>query len=168
MRNFYKYLSLTLITIILTFGIVKAAQTNFLGVVFLADPTTPSQQAAISAAGALSVSVSGGGTPSTTSAFTDVAITITTSGNTPVVGAVSAKTTKMYRLTLSCQNTTTINIQDGSTVKMGPYYLLAGGSITLDTDVTESPWIVGSTNTALNINSSTVVNCGGSIGYINS
>lgn len=106
--------------------------------------------------------------PQAASAFSEAAITITAGGNTAIVAAISAKTTKLYRLTLSCQNATTINLEDGSTVKMGPYYLGTGGSIVLDLSASGSPWTVGSANTALNINSSTAVNCGGSVSYIQS
>lgn len=104
--------------------------------------------------------------PQSTDAFTEAPITITASGNTAVVAAVSAKKTKMYRLILSCQGPTIINIEDDSSVVIGPIYLGAGGAMTLDYSVSGSPWVIGTTNKNLNINSSSVVNCGGLISYL--
>lgn len=102
------------------------------------------------------------------SKFTEAQISFSSSGNNAIVAGASDKTTKLYRLTLSCQGATNITIQDGSTAKMGPYYLGAGGSLVLPFDPSGSPWEVGTANTALNLNSSAAVNCGGSVSSIQS
>lgn len=62
--------------------IVYAAQTNFLGVVFLADPTTPANQVKVNADGSINTTASGGGSAPVTTTGTLVTgqVAIVTTG----------------------------------------------------------------------------------------
>jgi hypothetical protein len=139
-------------------------------IISIGDPATEGQIANVTASGALQVDPSGVTQPATVqpraATLTNAAVSFSGSGDNTVVAAVSAKTTKVYRLFLVSAGNTTITIKDGSTSLTGAMTLYAGGSLCLD--FSSEPWFTGSTNTALIINSSSAVQVSGSIGYINS
>lgn len=60
-RNFTAVLMAAFSALLGAGAVVFAAQTNFLGVVFIADPTTTSRQMAVNADGSINVNSSGGG-----------------------------------------------------------------------------------------------------------
>jgi hypothetical protein len=100
-------------------------------------------------------------------ALTSAAVTFASSGDNTVVAAVSAKTTKVYRLMIVVAGATSIIFKDGAGTSLtGAMPIAANGSITLDFD--GEPWFTGSTNTAFIINSSNAVQVSGIIYYINS
>ena len=79
------------------------------------------------------------------------------SGNTSIVASGGGSTTiRVMRLLLSVASPTNIQLMNGASLAMGPYYLQGGGSITLDD--TGEPWMVCSAATAFQINSSNTVN----------
>lgn len=88
------------------------------------------------------------------------------SGDTTIVAAVSAQTTKVYKLFVVCNAATNITFKDGSTALTGAIPLGANGSITLDFD--GDAWFTGSTNTAFKINSSAATQCSGRAYYVQS
>jgi len=78
------------------------------------------------------------------------------SGDTTVVAGTAAQTVRIYRLVLSVSAPTNILFKDGaSTTLAGPYYLQAGGTITLDDS--GEPWFITSAGNGFVVNSSNAV-----------
>lgn len=98
--------------------------------------------------------------------FTEAIINFSASGDTALVAAVAAQTTKIYRLFLVVAGATTLTFKDGSSALTGAMTMTSGGSLTLDFD--GNPWFTGSANTAFNLNSGNAVQVSGRLYYIQS
>jgi hypothetical protein len=78
-----------------------------------------------------------------TGLLTHANVTGSSSGNTTLVSGVAGKKIYLYRMLLSVNGATNVEIVDStsSTVLLGPYYLTgAGGSVVLDN--TGEPWAI--------------------------
>lgn len=89
-----------------------------------------------------------------------------TSGDTTLVAAVSAQTTRVYRMRLSVAGATIVQIKDGSTVLEVFNFAGNGGALILD--LSDRPYYKGSTNANFVLNSSAAVQVDGMLGYVQS
>lgn len=91
-----------------------------------------------------------------TDPLAEVDISFTSTSPQPIVAGASGKTTKLWRIELTCASATNISIGDGVTTFIGPQPC---GAITLD--VSAYPWMTSASGNGLVITSSAAVLVGG-------
>jgi hypothetical protein len=82
----------------------------------------------------------------TTATLTRTVISFNTTGANTLNAAVSAKTTRVFRIFLTVSAATVLTFLDGATALSGAMTFTSGGSFTLDLAL--EPWFVTSTNSA--------------------
>lgn len=103
-----------------------------------------------------------------TGRLTRATVSASSSGDNSLVSATSSQTTKLYFLLIVNSGTADVNVKlrDGTTDKTGAMLLRPGGSLCLD--FCGEPYVITSSNTALNLNLSAAVSVTGFIGYVKS
>jgi hypothetical protein len=99
-----------------------------------------------------------------TSDLTALRINVSASGDTSLVAAVAAQTTRVHALRLSVAGAVIVQIKDGATVLEVFNFGAAGGSIVIP--FRSRPHYKTTANTALNINLSAAVQVDGRIEYV--
>ena len=98
------------------------------------------------------VSIGSSTLPTTGSTLRTNASTSSSGWTSIIAAGGGSETVRLWRLVVSASAATNIEIGDGTNVFLGPYYLTADGSITLD--FSGEPWCITGPNAALEINNS--------------
>jgi hypothetical protein len=100
--------------------------------------------------------------PANDQPYSTVVVSATTT-TIAAVAALTAQTTRVYKLFLVASTATTLGFSDGSTALCGGLSLAANGSVTLGADGT--PWFQTSANSAFNITNSAGAQVSGTVYY---
>jgi len=98
--------------------------------------------------------------------MTEVRINQSASGDTTVIAAVAAQTTKIYAISLSVAAPTVIQIKNGAGSVLQEWPLAQNGGFVLT--FMSRPWYTTSANTAFIINSSAAISVQGRAYYVTS
>ena len=96
---------------------------------------------------------------------TQASISISTSGDNSIVGAVAGQTTRVHRIFLVAAGAVNITFKDGASTSLTGALSLPAAGAGMVFDFSTEPWFVTSANSAFIINLSAAVQVSGRIYY---